>query len=184
MKLVLNSELNLYERKGTAFCTSRQVAEEFGRRHEHILRTIDELTEPTSGVSEDFTALNFEASKYKDISGKWNREYLLTKDGFIMTVMEIKGAKARMTKQLYIERFNKMESFIESLAMARIEFPAFTHAITNAHEEPKHYHFSNEINMIYRIVLGMEAKKFRELHSIEKGGIYSTLPRGGTDQSS
>ena len=64
-----------------------------------------------------------------------------------------------------------MEQFIKSLYTAKTEFPAFTAAVLEAHEEPKHYHFSNEINMIYRIVLGMDAKAFRELHGIEKGAV-------------
>jgi len=67
----------------------------------------------------------------------------------------------------YINRFNQMEEFIKSLAQAKMEFPAFTAAIMMAHEEPKHYHFSNEINMINRIVLGMDANQFKKAHGID-----------------
>lgn len=52
-------ELNLYERNGQAYCSSRQVAKEFNRRHDHILRLIGEITAPTSGVSEKFRRRNF-----------------------------------------------------------------------------------------------------------------------------
>lgn len=52
-ELMLNPEFNLYERKGQAFCSSRQVAEEFGRQHKHILDTISDLAEPTSGLSKE-----------------------------------------------------------------------------------------------------------------------------------
>lgn len=38
-----------------------------------------------------------------------------------------------------------------------------------AHEEPKHYHFSNEADMINRIVLGVPAKGYREMHGIPSG---------------
>ena len=44
---------------------------------------IGKATVPISGVSEKFTTLNFQESKYKDSTGKKNREYLMTKDGFI-----------------------------------------------------------------------------------------------------
>ena len=170
-KLILNPEYRLYERNGQVFCSSRQVAEEFERRHDHLLRLIDEITAPTSGVSAEFTALNFERSKYKDPSGKWNKEYLMTKDGFALVAMEIKGKRARQFKEAYIRRFNEMEQFIRSLQATKLEFPAFTEAVLMAHEEPKHYHFSNEINMIYRIVLGMDAKKFREERGLPKGEV-------------
>jgi len=170
-KLILNPEYRLYERNGTAFCSSRQVAEEFERQHGHILRLIDEITQSTSGVSEEFRRLNFEESYYRDASGKRNREILMTKDGFAMVAMEIKGKRARQFKEAYIRRFNEMEAFIRSLQAAKMEFPAFTEAIMAAHDEPKHYHFSNEINMIYRIVLGMDAKAFREKHGLPKGEV-------------
>jgi len=61
-----------------------------------------------------------------------------------------------------------MERFIESLATAKMEFPAFTAAVMSLHEEPKHYHFSNEVNMVNSIVLGMQAKKFKELNGISE----------------
>lgn len=165
-KLILNPEFNLYERNGQAFCSSRQVAEEFGKEHYNVLRDIDELD-----CSSEFTALNFELSKYKDGSGKWNKEYLMTKDGFVFLVMGYRGKKAAKFKEAYIKRFNDMEAFIKSLLATKIEFPAFTDAIMAIHDGPKHYHFSNEINMIYRIVLGMDAKKFREVNGVEKGAV-------------
>lgn len=171
--LILHPEFNLYERKGTVFCSSRQVAEEFGKRHDNVLQDIRNLD-----CSKEFTALNFQESKYRDSTGKGNLEYLMTKDGFTFLVMGYRGKKAAQFKEAYIQRFNAMEDFIKSLAATKIEFPAFTDAIMNAHEEPKHYHFSNEINMIYRIVLGVDAKAFREAKGLEKGVVikpYLTL---------
>ena len=170
-KLILNPEYNLYEREGKPFCDSLMVAETFGRRHTHVIDTIERLTQPTSGLSKKFTDLNFEGSTYKDSSGKRNKKYLITRDGFMMVTMEFKTAKARAFKEIYIQRFNDMEQFIKSLYTAKMEFPAFTAAVLEAHDEPKHYHFSNEINMIYRIVLGMDAKAFREMRGLEKGAV-------------
>lgn len=157
------------ERKGQPVVSSRKVAEVFEREHFHVIRNIESLTETTSGLSEEFRLENFTGSKYKDASGKWNKEYLLTKDGFTMVAMEFKTKKARRFKEAYINRFNQMEDFIKNLYEAKAEFPEFTDAIMAAHEEPKHYHFSNECNMINSIVLGNTAKKYRELNNIEKG---------------
>ncbi len=164
--LTLNPEYNLYERNGVAFCGSRQVAEEFTKEHRNVLRDIENLD-----CSEEFRRLNFEQSSYRNIQGKKQPEVLMTKDGFTFLVMGYRGKKAARFKEAYIHRFNQMEAFIQSLAATKIEFPAFTAAILDAHEEPKHYHFSNEINMIYRIVLGMDAKNYRELNGIEKGAV-------------
>src|SRR5690606_10053082 len=105
-------------------------------------------TAPTSGVSAEFNERNFALVTYKDAKGERRPEYLMTKDGFAILAMGFTGKKAMRFKEAYIRRFNEMETFIRSLQAAKMEFPAFTDAIMVAHEEPKHYHFSNEINMI------------------------------------
>lgn len=168
MKLIKNPEYELYEKDSQILCDSLQVAETFNKRHSDVLRTIETILKQNSGLSEKFTQRNFALSNYKDPSGKQNKMYLLTKDGFVMLTMGFTGKKAMRFKEAYIERFNQMEQFIQSLQTAKLEFPEFTNAIMDAHEEPKHYHFSNEINMINKIVLGVNAKQFKEQNGIEK----------------
>ncbi|MGL5437574.1 MAG: Rha family transcriptional regulator [Lachnospiraceae bacterium] len=162
MKLTLNPEFELYERDGKAFCDSLQIAETFGKEHKNVLADIKSLE-----CSLEFSRLNFQPSDYK-VRGKLYPRYLLTKDGFTFLVMGYRGKKAARFKEAYINRFNLMESFIKSLVAAKLEFPAFTAAIMDAHEEPKHYHFSNEINMINKIVLGVTAAKFKEQNGVDK----------------
>lgn len=139
------------------------------------------MTDPKIGVSEElhkylggqtveeFFKENYFESKYKDASGKWNREILMTRKGAMLIVMGFTGAKATAIKIGLLNRFEAMEQFILSLNTARLEYPAFTEAILDAHEEPKHYHFSTEADMINRIVLGESAKQFRERHGLAKG---------------
>lgn len=165
-KLILNPEHGLYEKNGQPFCDSLQVAETFGKRHDHVLRDIEKVMD---NCDEKFSLLNFGESSYKNSQNKKQPKYLLSKDGFTLLVMGYTGKKAMQFKIAYINRFNQMESFIKSLLATKEEFPAFTEAVLMAHTEPKHYHFSNEINMIYRIALGMDAKTLRELRGIEKG---------------
>ena len=174
-KLMLNPEFNLYELNGQAFCSSRQLAEEFGRLHKHVLDTITNLTQPTSGLSKEFRKKNFSESFYRDDSGKRNREFLLTKDGFAIVVMEFKTSRARVFKEAYIKRFNDMENFIKNLFEAKTDFPEFTQAIMDAHDEPKNYHYSGESDMINRIVIGMTAKQFKESCGLKVSSIRPYL---------
>ena len=58
----------------------------------------------------------FIESKYKDASGKQNKCYLMTRDGFSLLVMGFTGQKALEWKLKYIEAFNYME---ESLNRVR-----------------------------------------------------------------
>jgi hypothetical protein len=37
------------------------------------------------------------------------------------------------------------------------------------HDKPKPYHYSNECDMLNRIVTGMSAKQFRQAHGLDKG---------------
>ena len=161
MALMLNPSYNLYEKKEIAFCSSLQIANEFNKEHYNVLRDIENLD-----CSANFSALNFEGANYKDEQNKKRPMYLLTKDVFMFLVMGYRGKKAAFIKEAYIKRFNDMENFIKSQKPAKEEFLPFTQAIMNAHEEPKSYHFSNECNMINGIVLGMNAKKFKEIHGL------------------
>lgn len=49
------------------------------------------------------------------------------------------------------------------------EYLPMTNAIAEAHDEIKPYHFSNEADLINRIVLGCTASKYRQFHDIPKG---------------
>lgn len=96
---------------GELVVTSRQVAEDFEKMHKHVLRAIEDKISlnPILG-----SAKYFIESSYKDSTGRSNKEYLLTKDGFTFLVMGFTGAKADEWKLKYIEAFNKMEQVIKN----------------------------------------------------------------------
>ena len=87
--------------------------------------------------------------------------------------MQTPGGKSKKDamkfKELYIKKFNDMERFITSKLLAKTDFPQLTDNIKMMHEEPKGYHYSNEMNMINKLVLGVNAKQYREQHDIENG---------------
>ena len=150
--------------KDTARVNSLFVAKFFEKRHDNILRDIENLD-----CSKDFRLLNFEESSYKNEQGKKQPCYEMTRDGFVFLVMGYRGKKAAKFKEEYIKRFNRMEQFIKTLVNARKDYPLLTENIKLLHENPRPYHFSNECDMINRIVLGMSAKQFRTLNNIPKG---------------
>ena len=154
---------------GVARVDSLFVAATFEKQHYNVLRDIGRITASNSGLSPEFIALNFEGNTYRDARGRKLPRYLLTRDGFTMLVMGYTGPKAMHFKELYIARFNEMEQCVRSLLSARQEFPMLTEMICRLHDNPKAYHFSNEADMLNRIVLGMSAKQFRLANGIEKG---------------
>lgn len=140
------------------------VAKFFEKRHDDVLKSIRNLD-----CSEDFRLRNFAESSYKNEQGKKQPCIEMTRDGFTFLAMGYRGKKAAHFKELYIKRFNEMEQFIKTLVVTRQEFPLLTENIKMLHDNPKPYHFSNECDMINRIVLGMSAKQFREKYNIPKG---------------
>ncbi len=152
-------------KKEKIFCKSNLVAEVFEKRHDNVIRDIKEILK---NCSSEFSSLNFEESTYS-VRGKEYPCYNLTKDGFTMLAMGFTGEKAVQFKELYISKFNEMERILTSQKLAKIEIKDLTDNILLIHEEPKNYHFSNEFNMINRIVLGISTKEFRENNDIKKG---------------
>lgn len=150
--------------KDTARANSLMVAKMFGKHHDKVVRDIENLD-----CSAEFNAANFGVIKYTDSRGRKQRAYAMTRDGFVFLVMGYRGKKAAQFKEAYIKRFNEMETFIRTLIETRREFPELTDNIKLLHDNPKPYHFSNECDMINRLVIGMTAKQFRESHGIKPG---------------
>lgn len=167
MALILHPHYQLYEKQDTAFCSSMQVAKEFSKRHDLVLRDIRELD-----CSDSFRALNFEEiRRIQDLGqGRIRKDpmYLMTKEGFMFLCFGYRGRKAAAIKEAIIKRFSEMEQFIKNYVLVRDDFLPFTQAIMDAHDEPKSYHYSNEYDMINRLVLGCTAKQFREQHRLER----------------
>lgn len=148
----------------TARVNSLFVAKFFEKEHKDVLKSIRELD-----CSEEFSRRNFAPSNYTDERGKKQPCIDMTRDGFTFLAMGYRGKKAAYFKELYIRKFNEMESFIKRLCVTRQEFLLLAENIKLLHEHPKPYHFSNECDMINRIVVGMTAKQFREKNGIPKG---------------
>ena len=144
-----------------AMVDSRFVAEIFDRKHQHVMESIHKLL-GKSGYSEDFRRSNFRQSSYMNEQGKKQPCYIMTRDGFSALVMGFNGERADQFKEAYIKRFNEMEAQINYLQCLREQHPQLTAAIKSVHEEPKFYHYSNEMDMLNKIVLGMTAKQFRD----------------------
>lgn len=108
----MNDLIRLVENNGKVLGNSREVAENFDKRHTHVLEKIEGLI---NGIdSAENSAQYFIQHEYKDTSGKVNKEYLLTRDGFSLLVMGFTGKEALAWKLKYIEAFNKMEDTIRN----------------------------------------------------------------------
>lgn len=91
-------------------CSSLDIAEKFGKRHDRVLRAIEQIKEDSSPQK---WGQSFRETTYKDSSGKSNKMYLMNRDGFSILVMGFNGKKALDWKWKYLEAFNQMESMLK-----------------------------------------------------------------------
>lgn len=154
---------------GTARVDSLVVAKMFEKSHDKVIRDIEALD-----CSPEFNIANFGVINYRDSRGRKQKAYAMTRDGFVFLCMGYRGKKAAQFKEAYINRFNQMERMVFSIVSIRKDYPILTEAVKMAHEDPKPYHFSNEVDLLNKIITGHTTKKFRELHGIPKG--QSTRP--------
>lgn len=164
-ELIPMDEMGVFaDAKDVARVSSLYVAEAFGKQHDKVVRDIKNLD-----CSQEFNTANFGVINYTDSRGRKQRAYAMTRDGFTFLVMGYRGKKAAAFKEAYIKRFNQMEAFIQTVVATRRDYPLLTENIKLLHENPRPYHFSNECDMINRLVIGMSAKDFRKAHDMEKG---------------
>ena len=95
---------------GKDVTTSLIVAKVFGKRHDHVLRDIENLS-----CSETFRLANFGETLYTHPqNGQTYKMYEMTKDGFSFLVMGYTGEKAGQFKEEFINEFNKREMLLKS----------------------------------------------------------------------
>lgn len=105
--------LGLKSNDNKAVVDSRHIATNFNKRHDQVLRDIDNLIEGLHKIGDTPVNNYFIKSSYvhKQNNQKYP-EYLLTRDGFSLLVMGFTGKKALEWKLKYIQAFKSMEAFI------------------------------------------------------------------------
>lgn len=110
------ASLNLRAADGVPVVNSRDVAAAFGKRHDHVLRDIDALLHSPDlggGASPWFREVH---SEHPTVSGRLDRSFDLTRDGFTLLAMGWAGERAMAFKVQYIQAFNAMESRLKAVS--------------------------------------------------------------------
>lgn len=99
----------IFDFNGTLVISSRIIANELGKLHKNIIRDIEKILK--NSTDSNLSSLII-SSIYKDKKGEERKEYLLTKDGFILYMFNIQGYNEFKLK--YINKFNEMENAIKN----------------------------------------------------------------------
>lgn len=164
-------EITKINKEEVTVVSSLDVAETFEKRHTHVLDSIKQIEAEIN--SAEFSAL-YHKTEYKDVSGKSNPMYFMTKDGFTLLAMGYTGEKAMRFKLAYIKQFNAMEKALKGKLVEREKGIAVRQALTKALQQSQendrmHGHaYSTYTNCIYKVIFGMNAKQLREKCRIGK----------------
>lgn len=127
----MSNIIKIKNKEGNLVVSSREIAKNFEKRHDNVLRDIENILETLengdssklrnlgtleNGESSILSGLFIE-SKYQtgNSNGVDYKEYLLTRDGFTLLAMGFTGNRALEWKLKYIEAFNKMEQALEEV---------------------------------------------------------------------
>ncbi len=153
--------------------TSREIAMLTGKRHADLLREVRKMEADWQTVAQS----SFTQGYYK-LKATGNQEHPM----FILTKTESLYIATKFNNVLrakVIKRWEQLElnhqdeqKRIHQRELAKMGCPKMTNALVVQRLESgkgnaKPHHYSNEHNMIYRIVLGATAKKFKEAQDID-----------------
>ena len=100
----MENQIKITTSNGELVVSSRQVAENFGKEHSKVIRSIEGIANfgDTQGMFHKVSYVN-------EQNGQEYKEYFMNRDGFSLLVMGFTGKEAMEWKIKYINAFNEME---------------------------------------------------------------------------
>jgi len=141
--------------------SSREIADLCNKRHDNVMQVIASL------INAQVLTPEIKESTFKHRGNEYNQWLLNKRDSLVLV--------ARLSPEYtayIVDRWQELEAkeLLEderksSRQQARLEAPLMTKALQDARarlgKESPPYVFSNDYDMIYRIVLGLPAKKYK-----------------------
>jgi len=147
--------------------SSLEIAELTGKEHKNVLSDIRNMFDGLGILAANFSAVRIVRGKEYEVFNLPKRETLILVSGYSVAM-----------RAAIIDRWQELEQkeLLEnerktSRQQAKLEAPLMTKALQDARarlgkESPPHV-FSNDYDMIYRIVLGLPSKKYKLENGID-----------------
>lgn len=112
------TDIILSTQNGEPVASSRQIAESFEKRHDHVMRGIEDILRglPKNGD----TPMFYKTEYTHEQNGQTYPMYLMNRDGFSLLVMGFTGKAALEWKLKYIQAFNEMEKKLNAPQMPKL----------------------------------------------------------------
>ena len=129
------------------------------------------LNDFNNRIADELSGDDYETFVVQNPNNTTSTAYKLTLDQCILIGMR----ETKSVRRYVLAKIKELELRLQSNQLFKItrktskdEYLPMTNAIADAHDEIKPYHFSNEADLINRIVLGCTASKYRQFHDIPK----------------
>jgi len=147
--------------------SSLEIAELTGKDHAKVLIDIRKMLDELGILTSDFSTVRKVRGKEYDVFNLPKRETIILVSGYSVAM---RAAIVDRWQELEAKELLEDERKV-SRQQARLEAPLMTKALQDARarlgkESPPHV-FSNDYDMIYRIVLGLPAKKYKAEQGID-----------------
>ncbi len=151
--------------------TSLELSKLTGKTHANLLKDIRGMQDDWEKVAQ----VRFHLGSYQDANKQSRPMFVLTKTESLYIATKFNNVlRAKVIKrweQLEL-KYQDEKVRIHQRELAKMGCPKMTDALVVQRLEEgkptKAFHYSNEHNMIYKIVLGATAKKYKEALDIEK----------------
>lgn len=116
----VNMNLNLLQKNGVWYASSREVADAIEKRHDHLIRDIDgyiEIMTQTpnlgNGVTVQVSDFFIESQYISGIPARPYKSYLITRRGCDMVANKMTGEKGVLFTAAYVTKFEEMEKALQ-----------------------------------------------------------------------
>ena len=160
--------VTVFAKNGKVYCDSLEVANAFGKKHEHVLRDIRSLDcsaafrKSNFGFREEIQAHSTGATKRKIAE--------MARDGFMFLVMGYPGEAAARAKEAFIAEFNRME---EEQRARRLTVRENSKKVRSNYTKTLSKHgvdrpqdYARATNSIYRGLWDKDAAALRQTHDL------------------
>ncbi|MFC7516594.1 Rha family transcriptional regulator [Herbaspirillum sp. GCM10030257] len=148
-------------RQGQPITNSLIIADEFGRRHDNVLQSLDSLI-----ADGTLNHLEFKAVKYRDIKGEARRAIELSERGALIAMPFIGGKKSRLGQVRLVDAFLAMRSVLNAgssswqaqrkqlAASYRIMSDALHETRADDGKSTQSHHYANEARLLNWVMFG------------------------------
>jgi len=163
-KVTVSVDVSMLIKTDDLFFNATEIAKQFDKKPADWLRS--ESAQKYIKIVSDVRKIHIENLIKTKRGGKYQGTWLDKELALPFARWCIFEFEYRLDKWI-IERLNQEHEWKQKRIAAKTGYLPMTDAVENAHDPAKFYHYTNEADLINRIVLGMSSKKFKKLNNVD-----------------